>query len=69
MSESAIRLKHTDFGGRYVIHLSQANLDGMRSLLDWLDGYVSAKGGTVPGSFELTMHYRELSRAVREPEP
>lgn len=47
-------------------HVKQSEFDGINSLLNWLEGYISAKGGTIPGYFELAMFNRTLIHQVYE---
>ena len=42
------------------IEISQAHLDGLSSLIQFLQGFHRSGGCQVPGHFELMMHYREL---------
>ena len=48
------------------IWIPQDHLDGIHALMQWLDGYESAKSGNIPGHFELIMHFRELKNKINE---
>lgn len=52
-----------------IVTLWQSHLDGLQALLQWLAGFEAGGHGTVPGHYELTGHYRELARRVREDPP
>lgn len=42
------------------ITLFQSHLDGINALIHFCEGFTASGKGMIPGSFELTMHYREL---------
>jgi hypothetical protein len=46
------------------VWITQSNLDGLHALMQWLDGFIDAKGGTIPGHFELVMHFRQIRSAI-----
>lgn len=48
------------------VWITQENLDGLQALIKFLEGYEAAGKGTVSGSFELTMFYRQLRDAISE---
>lgn len=38
--------------------------NGLYALINWLDGF-EAKGGSVPGHFELVMYFRQMQNAIQ----
>lgn len=40
--------------------LTQSEMDGLNTLLNWCEGFMAGKGGTVPGFHEVVMFYRQL---------
>ena len=47
-----------------TIPVWQPTINGLYSLLNWLDGFESAGRGNVPGHFELVMHFRSLRASL-----
>jgi hypothetical protein len=48
-------------GEEITIHLFTDHAQGLMALSNWIDGFeASGDHGRVPGSFELTMHIREM---------
>lgn len=52
--------KHTEASVTVPVWIRQSSLDGICDLLAWCDGFRDAKSGTIPGQFELVMHYRTM---------
>jgi len=52
--------KHTEASVAVPVWIRQSSLDGICDLLAWCDGFRDAKSGTIPGQFELVMHYRTM---------
>ena len=52
--------KHTEASVTVPVWIRQSSLDGICDLLAWCDGFQDAKSGTIPGQFELVMHYRTM---------
>jgi len=59
--------KHTEASVTVPVWIRQSSLDGICDLLAWCDGFRDAKKrfsmserGTIPGQFELVMHYRTM---------
>lgn len=52
--------KHTEASVTVPVWIRQSSLDGICDLIAWCDGFRDAKGGTIPGQFELVMHYRTM---------
>lgn len=48
------------------VWITQSSLDGIQAILHYCAGVEAAGKGRVPGSFELTMFYRTLSRNIQE---
>lgn len=46
--------------------IPESHYHGLHALINWLDGFEKAKSGVIPGHFELVMHFRMLSSAIRE---
>lgn len=44
--------------------VTQSDMDGLNRLIHWLEGFSAAKGGTIPGAHELTMHYRCIAQNI-----
>jgi len=61
-NEPVIHLKP---GEKFLCDVSttQEDLDGLNSLIHWLDGYTANSGTAVPGHYELSMLYRSLRMA------
>jgi hypothetical protein len=55
---------HSEPSIHVEVWLPQSNLDGLHALLQWLDGYESAKSGKIPGHFELISHFRQLKSSI-----
>lgn len=49
-----------------TVTLFQSQLDGLCALIHFCEGIEASGKGRVPGSFELIMHYRELTRRVNQ---
>jgi len=61
-NEAIIHLKeYEDF--MCAVRLYQEDLDGLNSLIHWLDGYSSGSDKAVPGHYELSVVYRKLRAA------
>ena len=52
-----------DVNLRCDVTVSQDELDGVYSLISWLDGYAANGGQGIPGHYELLMLYRRLRGA------
>lgn len=46
------------------VWITQSNLDGLQALIQFIAGVEGRGEGRVPGSFELTMFYRQLGSAI-----
>jgi hypothetical protein len=46
------------------VWITQSALDGICQLLTFCEGLERAGKGTIPGAFDLVMHYRQLREAV-----
>lgn len=55
-------------GDALIIELGiwQSTVDGLCALIHWLNGFEAAGKGRVPGHFELVMHFRSLTNAIRQ---
>lgn len=52
-----------------TITLQPETIVGLHALLHWLKGFEAGGGGThgrTPGHFELVMHYRAITAALRQ---
>jgi hypothetical protein len=58
--------KHTEASVTVPVWIRQSSLDGICDLIAWCDGFRDAKGGTIPGAFELVMHYRTLISCIND---
>ena len=48
------------------VWITQSSLEGIEQLIAWADGFESAKGGQVPGKFELVMFHRTIRANIIE---
>jgi hypothetical protein len=48
------------------VWITEQDYQGLHALLNWLSGFEAAGKGQVPGHFELVMHFRQLTSAIRE---
>jgi len=53
---------------RVPVWITQSNLDGLQAMIQFCGGLEAAGKGRVPGSFELTMFYRQLQSAISDAE-
>lgn len=47
--------------------VDQSTQNGLYSLINWLDGF-EARGGSVPGHFELVMYFRQIQDGIKAAE-
>jgi len=57
---------NTDDSVVVPVWLTQSNLDGLYTLIQFFNGLGAAGQGRVDGTFELTMFYRQLQSAISE---
>ena len=61
------RLPNVEKAMPVTITVFPGHLEGMYALIYFLDGLEKfGNKGMIPGAFELTMHYRELTSRIQE---
>ena len=53
---------------KITINLFEGNIEGLHSLINWLEGFESSGKTRVPGHLSLVMHFREIMSQLYEEE-
>lgn len=62
--DCSIKEEHSERCVNMNVCIRQSDLDGLFTLMSFCDGFSKSGNGTVPGSFELRMFYRNIGATL-----